>query len=127
MDISSESEILAGLSSEDPDLGEDLKQRLFTYEDVINAEDKFVQSELRLLSDSEIAYLIAGKSEAFCEKILSNISSGRRSEVRAQSEILKPMRKSDVEGITARFVSKLRNAFEEGHLIIKNRNDDSFI
>ena len=127
MDFDTESEILGELSANDPDLGEDLKQRLFTYEDVVNADDKFVQIELRNLSDQEIAYLIAGKNEDFCEKILSNISAGRRSEVRSQSEILKPMRKSDVERITTQFVARLRNEFEEGNLIIRNRNEDKFI
>ena len=127
MDFDTESEILGELSANDPDLGEDLKQRLFTYEDVVNADDKFVQIELRNLSDQEIAYLIAGKNEEFCEKILSNISAGRRSEVRSQSEILKPMRKSDVERITTQFVARLRNEFEEGNLIIRNRNEDKFI
>ena len=119
MDLNTESEILDELSENDPDLGEDLKQRLFTYEDVVNADDKFVQLELRNLSDQDIAYLIAGKNDDFCEKILSNISAGRRSEVRQQSEILKPMRKSDVERITSHFVARLRNEFEEGNLIGK--------
>ena len=127
MDLQSESEILGELSASDPDLGEDLKQRLFTYEDVVNADDKFVQKELRNLTDRDIAYLIAGKNNDFCEKILSNISSGRRSEVCAQSDILKPMRKSDVEKITNLFVARLRNEFETGNLIIKDRNEDKFI
>lgn len=127
MDLQTESEILGELSENDPDLGEDLKQRLFTYEDVINADDKFVQQELRNLTEVDIAYLIAGKDNDFCEKILSNISAGRRNEVRAQSEILKPMRKSDVDRITNLFVARLRNEFETGNLIIKDRNEDKFI
>ena len=127
MDFDTEAEILGELSANDPDLGQDLKQRLFTYEDVVNADDKIVQSELRNLSDQDIAYLIAGKNDDFCEKILSNISAGRRSEVRAQSDILKPMRKSEVERITSLFVARLRNEFESGNLIIKNRNEDKFI
>lgn len=127
LDLNTESEILATLSDEDPDLGQDLKNRLFTYEDVENADDRFVQNELRNLNESEIAYLLGGKSEAFREKILSNISAGRRSEVRAQEEILRPMRKTDVDEITKHFVSKLRIAFESGDLIIKDRNEDKFV
>jgi len=127
MDFGTEIDILNDLAQEDPDLGVDLRNRLFTYEDVINADDRFIQSELRMLSESEIAYLIAAKSDEFREKILSNISAGRRSEVRAQEDILKPIRKADVDSITTAFVSKLRNAFEAGHLVIKDRNDDTFI
>ena len=127
MDLNSESDILSYLSEEDPDLGQDLRSRLFTIDDVIKADDRFVQQKLHEMSEVDIAYLIAGKPDDFRNKILTNISSGRRAEVLDQEDILKPMRRSDCEKITADFFSKLRRAFEEGHLIIKDRNDDVFV
>lgn len=127
MDIGSENDILSYLSEDDPDLGQDLRSRLFTIDDVIKADDKFVQQKLREISEIDIAYLVAGKTDDFRAKILDNISSGRRAEVLEQEEILKPMRRSDCERITGEFFSKLRRAYEEGHLIIKDRNDDIFV
>ena len=127
MDAGAENDILTYLSEDDPDLGQDLRSRLFTFDDVVKSDDRFVQEKLREMTEIDIAYLIAGKPDDFREKILSNISAGRRAEVRAQEDILKPMRRSDCERITSEFFSKLRRAFEEGHLIIKDRNDDVFI
>lgn len=127
MDAGAENDILTYLSEDDPDLGQDLRSRLFTLDDVVKSDDRFVQEKLREMTEIDIAYLIAGKPDDFREKILSNISAGRRAEVRAQEDILKPMRRSDCERITSEFFSKLRRAFEEGHLIIKDRNDDVFI
>lgn len=127
MDIGSENDILGYLSEDDPDLGQDLRSRLFTIDDVIKADDKFVQQKLHEMSEIDISYLIAGKTDEFRNKILDNISSGRRAEVLDQEEILKPMRRSDCERITAEFFSKLRRAYEEGHLIIKDRNEDTFV
>ena len=127
MDVGAENDILTYLSEDDPDLGQDLRSRLFTMDDVVKSDDRFVQEKLREMSETDIAYLIAGKPDDFREKILSNISAGRRAEVRAQEDILKPMRRSDCERITSEFFSKLRRAFEEGHLIIKDRNDDVFV
>lgn len=127
MDIGSENDILSYLSEDDPDLGQDLRSRLFTMDDVIKADDKFVQTKLREMSEIDIAYLVAGKTDEFRSKILDNISSGRRAEVLDQEDILKPMRRSDCERITSEFFSKLRRAYEEGHLIIRDRNDDVFI
>ncbi len=127
MDAGAESDILNYLSEGDPDLGQDLRSRLFTMDDVVKSDDRFVQEKLREMPEADIAYLIAAKPDDFREKILSNISSGRRQEVLAQEDILKPMRRSDCERITSEFFSKLRRAFEEGHLIIKDRNDDVFI
>ena len=127
MDVGAENDILSYLSEDDPDLGQDLRSRLFTMEDVVKADDRFVQEKLREMSEVDIAYLVATKPDDFREKILSNISAGRRAEVRAQEDILKPMRRSDCEKITSEFFSKLRRAFEEGHLIIQDRNDDVFV
>ncbi|SEP66722.1 flagellar motor switch protein FliG [Treponema bryantii] len=127
MDAGAENDILTYLSEDDPDLGQDLRSRLFTMDDVVKSDDRFVQEKLREMTEIDIAYLIAAKPDDFREKILSNISAGRRAEVRAQEDILKPMRRSDCERITSEFFSKLRRAFEEGHLIIKDRNDDVFV
>ena len=127
MDAGAENDILTYLSEDDPDLGQDLRSRLFTMDDVVKSDDRFVQEKLREMTEVDIAYLIAAKPDDFREKILSNISAGRRAEVRAQEDILKPMRRSDCERITSEFFSKLRRAFEEGHLIIKDRNDDVFV
>ena len=127
MDLGAENDILTYLSEDDPDLGQDLRSRLFTMDDVVKSDDRFVQEKLREMTEIDIAYLIAAKPDDFREKILSNISAGRRAEVRAQEDILKPMRRSDCERITSEFFSKLRRAFEEGHLIIKDRNDDVYV
>ena len=127
MDVGSENDILTYLSEDDPDLGQDLRSRLFTMDDVIKADDRFVQEKLREMSEVDIAYMIAAKPDDFRSKILDNISSGRREEVLAQEDILKPMRRADCERITSEFFTKLRRAFEEGHLIIKDRNDDVFV
>ena len=127
MDVSAENDILSYLSEDDPDLGQDLRSRLFTMDDVINADDRFIQEKLREMSEIDIAYLIAGKTDKFRSKILDNVSSGRRSEILSQEDILKPMRRSDCERITSQFYSILRRSFEQGHLIIKDRNDDVFV
>lgn len=127
MDPKSESEIINVLSEDNPDLGEDLRSRLFTIEDVVNADDRFIQERLRDMSIDEICYLIAGKSVEFREKILSNVSKGRKAEILEQESILSPMRKSDCERITSIFFSILRRSFDEGHLIIKGRNDDVYV
>lgn len=127
MDIGSENDILGYLSEGDPDLGQDLRSRLFTMDDVLNADDRFIQNRLHEMSEIDIAYLVAAKPDNFRDKILTNISSGRRQEVLDQEDILKPMRRSDCEKITSEFFSKLRRAYENGTLIIKGRNDDTFV
>lgn len=127
MSPEAEDQILSNLADEDPELGEDLRSRLFTIEDVLNAEDKFIQEKLRDMTEPEIAMLIAKKSDDFREKILSCISAGRRQLVREEQDINGPYRKSDCERVTAQFFSILRRAYEDGDLIIKGRNEEEYV
>lgn len=127
MNPESENEIIENLIEEDPELGKDLKNRLFTIEDVINSDDKFIQEELRKMSNIEIIQLIAQKSDNFKEKILSCVSAGRRAEIKEDQEISTPIRKSDCDKITNQFFSILRRAYEDGKLIITGRNDDIYV
>lgn len=127
MDAGAESDILDYLSEDDPELGQDLRSRLFTIEDVIKADDRFIQQTLREYEDKDICYLIAGKGDDFRNKILDNVSQNRKVEILEQEDILKPMRRSDCEAITSHFFSILRRSYEEGHLIIKGRDDDVYV
>ena len=103
MNPKSEEDIIKVLSEVNPELCEDLRSRLFTFEDVINADDRFIQEKLREMPVNDICHLIAGKSIEFRKKILQNVSQGRRIEILEQEEILTPMRKSDCERITSTF------------------------
>ena len=78
MNPSAENSIINTLSEQDPELGEDLRKRLFTEEDVIGSDDRFIQNYLHDMEDRDIAILIYGKNDAFREKILSNVSKNRR-------------------------------------------------
>lgn len=124
MSPSAENDIIASLSESDPDLGMDLRSRLFTMEDVINADDRFIQEQLRLLDDQTLCLLIAANPDDFRNKILDNISSTRRQDVLSIEEINKPFRRSDCERVTSEFFATLRRAYEDGKLIIHGRDED---
>ena len=122
-----EKDILTSISNADPELCSDLRERLFTLDDVLNADDKFVQKELHSMSEVEIAYLIAGKPDNFRAKILQNVSRTRADIVLEEETLHKPMRKMDCDSVTAKFFGVLRRAWEEGHLIINGRDDDVYV
>ena len=124
MSPSAENDIIASLSESDPELGMDLRSRLFTMEDVINADDRFIQEQLRLLDDQTLCLLIAANPDDFRNKILDNVSSTRRQDVLSIEEINKPFRRSDCERVTSEFFATLRRAYEDGKLIIHGRDDD---
>lgn len=127
MDASAEEKIISGLSESDPELGIELRERLFTVSDILNADDRFIQKKLQTMEDREIVYLIAGKDGAFREKILNDVSANRRKMILDEEERCRPFLKADVEKATAQFFSYMRRSYEDAKLIIKNRDEDLYV
>ena len=127
MSPENEGAILNRLSTQDPDLGADLRERLFTVEDIMNADDRFLQKHLHGMSDTDIAYLIAGKGDDFRRKILHNVSQNRAGIILDEEQAKKPMLRSDCEKITSQFFSVLRRAWEDGELIVRGRDDEIYV
>lgn len=127
MSPSAEKNIISSLAEEDSELAGDLKKRLFTEEDVLNADERFIQEYLNGKSDLEVVFLIAGKSADLRKKILSCVSKGRRVQILDEEQVSSPVSAKDSENETSRFVSALRSAYEKGHLVIKGRNDGEYV
>ena len=127
MSFSTENSILSNISTEEPSLANDLRERLFTVDDVVSSDDRFVQETLMMYSNYEIACLVYKREEKFTKKIFQCISQGRVSQVQEELNINQTFLKSECDKIYSKFLNTLRNAFEEGKLFIKNRTDDVYI
>lgn len=127
MSFSTENSILSKISTEEPSLANDLRERLFTVDDVVSSDDRFVQETLMMYSNYEIACLVYKREEKFTKKIFQCISQGRVSQVQEEFNINQTFLKSECDKIYSKFLNTLRNAFEEGKLFIKNRTDDVYI
>lgn len=123
MNPSAENSIINTLSEQDPELGEDLRKRLFTEEDVIGSDDRFIQNYLHDMEDRDIAILIYGKNDAFREKILSNVSKNRRRVILDEESMIHHLTKADCEKMTSSFYSVLRRAWENGDLRVAGRDE----
>jgi len=122
MDSSSERAILSGLTDADPDLGKDLRERLFTIDDVVRCDDRFLQSTLRPMAERDLAILIAGKDELFRSKILANLSKTRGAVVLEEEQIAQPISRADSERVTGAFFATVRRAWESGECFIDGRD-----
>lgn len=110
--------ILNELSNEDPDLGGKLKERLYTLDDVIRAENMPIQKKLREMDVHDIAVLVKGRGEAFTEKILSNISARRRAEVQDELSFMGLISKKDADAAIKSFMEWFRNERNSGQILM---------
>lgn len=123
MDGKGERSILDALSHNDQDLARDIRDRLFTLDDIVRADDKFLQEHLRSLGERDIALILAGKSEEIRTKILSAVSKTRGAMILEEEKIIHPVSRQEADTATSVFFLSMRKAWEEGKLFISGRDD----
>ena len=126
MNSDDEERIIRGIAEKNLELSREIKDKLFTIEDILMIDDQDLQKILNEFSDQELALLLKGKSEEVKDKILSNISARRRSMVEEEYLHLGAVRKSEVDKFTVEFVQYLYELWEEGK-ITRRRADDRLI
>jgi len=111
------------LEAEDPKIGKNLKEKLYTLEDIINTVDRPIQEKLAMMSENEIVVLLKGRSKEFSEKILSCVSAGRRQIIREEFDVLGAVPKRDCDAAVKDFLAWFRLARERGEIILYSDED----
>jgi flagellar motor switch protein FliG len=122
-DFSFGDRIIQELDREDPELSQELKERLNTLEDVIKAEDRPLQEKLRSMNDRDLALLLKGKKPEFIDKLLSNVSAQRRTVIREEMTIMGAVPRRDVDDATKSFLAWFRESREEGRILLIDDED----
>ncbi len=115
--------LLDELEANDPELGKDLKERLYTLDDVIKAEDRAVQERLREMENRDIALLLKGRRPSYIEKILSNLSATRRAIVEEERTLLGAVPRKEAEKVAREFLAWFRLGREEGRILLVDDED----
>jgi flagellar motor switch protein FliG len=119
-------QILQELEHADPGLGRDLKERLYTLDDVVKADDRPLQEKLKTMGDRDIALLLKGRGPEFTEKLLANVSSQRRAQIREEGEILGAVPKRDCDQAAREFLAWFRQSREEGRILLLSGEEARF-
>ncbi|MDR2417455.1 MAG: flagellar motor switch protein FliG [Treponema sp.] len=122
-DVSFGDRILSTLENVEPALGQDLKERLHTLEEVIKAQDRPIQEKLATLPDKEIVLLLKNRSREFTEKILSNVSAQRRVQIREEADMIGPVLKKEADAAARDFLDWFTTQRESGQIILSDDED----
>ena len=122
-DLAFEGRLLEELEEEDPSLSREMKNRLYSLDDVAGAADRPIQDKLRTMDDREIALLIRNRSETFTNKILGNVSAARKERIGEESEIIGTAAKIETEAAARDFLAWFRLNREEGRILMQSDED----
>ncbi len=118
MDRSNEKSIFDEMNKSQPELVEEIRKRMFVFEDVVGMEDRSIQRFLRDCDTKAIVYALKGSSEELREVIFRNMSSRVAETVRDDLELLHDVRVKDVESAQSVIVTLIRSLDEQGELVI---------
>jgi len=122
-DLAFGSKLLGELEENDPSIGKEMKDRLYTLEDICGAADRPIQEKLRGMEDKEVALLLKGRSDAFTQKIMWNISRTRAERINEELEIMGPVPKIETEAAAREFLAWFRLNREEGRILMLSGED----
>jgi len=115
--------LLNELETEDPEISMGLKNRLYTLDDVLSVLDRPLAEKLKRMTDKDIAILLKGRTTEFRDKILSNVSSGRRHMILEEGVILGPVSRRECDEVANGFIAWFRKARADGSIATSNDED----
>ncbi|WP_309649204.1 flagellar motor switch protein FliG [Nocardioides sp.] len=126
-DRSTERQIVEGLESLDVALANEVKSRMFMFEDIVNLDDRSIQQVLRQVDTGELALALKGVSDQVRDKITSNLSERAGVTLVEEIELLGPVRLTQVEEAQQAIIRTIRQLEEQGQIMVRRGNDDEFV
>ena len=126
-DRSTERQIVEGLESLDAALAEEVRARMFMFEDIVQLDDRSVQLVMRAIDTGSLALALKGVSETVRDKITSNLSERAAADLIDEIEILGPVRLTQVEEAQQGIIRSIRELEEQGQIMLRRGNDDDFV
>lgn len=127
VDRGTERHLLESLEQQDAELVEEIKKRMFVFEDIVKLSPQAIQRVLREIDNRDLAIALKGVLGTPVEKvIMENISKRLQEMIREDIEVMGPVRVRDVEEAQQKIVSIIRQLDEAGEIII-SRGEEGVI
>ncbi|MBQ7834194.1 MAG: flagellar motor switch protein FliG [Ruminiclostridium sp.] len=124
---STEKFIFDELNLRDPKLAEEIRQKMFVFEDIVHLDSMSIQAFIPQVEPKDLAIAIKGSTAEVAEVIYANMSSRSKESTQTDVEYLHNVRMRDVEEAQQRIVSIIRRLEDEGKLTISKGGSDEII
>ena len=127
VDRQTEKTILDALEIQDPELAEEIKKRMFVFEDIVTLDNRSIQRVIRDCENEDLLLSMKVSSDEVKEIIFRNMSQRMAETFREEMEIMGPVRLRDVEDAQSRIVAVTRRLEDAGEIIIARGGGDDVI
>ena len=121
LDKNTETAIMSVIEENDPDLADEIRKLMFTFDDLINVDDRGIQAILKEINNEDLLLALKSALEEVKEKIYRNMSQRAATMIQDDLEALGPVRLTDIEKAQQGIVKVARKLEEEGKIIIASK------
>lgn len=127
VDSSLEGEIMDSIKDADAELGQQIQDLMFVFDNLIDVDDRGIQSLLREVSSDTLILALKGADEGMKEKVFDNMSKRAAEMMRDDLENKGPVRLSEVEGAQKEILAIARRMSESGELALGGKGAEQFV
>jgi len=127
VDRGTERHLLEALEETDAELVEEIRKRMFVFEDIVKLSNQAIQRVLKEIDNRDLAVALKGSSEEVAVVIFRNISSRLQEMIKEDIQYMGPVRVRDVEEAQQKIVNVIRQLDDAGEIIISRGSEDEII
>ncbi|MGD8935481.1 MAG: flagellar motor switch protein FliG [Thiogranum sp.] len=127
VDSSIEGEIMEAIKDADAELGQQIQDLMFVFDNLIDVDDRGIQSLLREVSSETLILALKGADQAMKDKIFNNMSKRAAEMMRDDLENKGPVRLSEVEGAQKEILAIARRMSESGEIALGGKGAEQFV
>ncbi len=127
VDRGTERHLLESLEEADAELVEEIRKRMFVFEDIVKLGNQAVQRVLKEIDNRDLAVALKGSSAEVSNVIFGNISNRLQEMIKEDMEFMGPIRVRDVEEAQQKIVNVIRQLDDAGEIIISRGSEDELI
>ncbi|HHT98097.1 MAG TPA: flagellar motor switch protein FliG [Clostridiales bacterium] len=127
VDRATEKHIMETLEIEEPELADEIRRKMFIFEDILTLDDKSIQRVLREVDNNELAVALKGANEEVQSVIFNNLSKRLATMIQEDMEYMGPIRMKDVEEAQQRIVNIIRRLEDSSEIIISRGGGDEIV
>jgi flagellar motor switch protein FliG len=127
LDRTSEKTIFDGLAERDQELADEIRKRMFVFEDIVTMDDRSVQRFVRDCDPRDLVLSLKSANEEVANKLFANMSTRMAQSIRDDLEVTTNVRIKDVEDAQQRIVDIIRGLEEKNEIIILKGGKDDII
>lgn len=127
MDRGNEKYIFDELNKKDSKLADEIRMRMFVFEDIVTMDAMSIQRFLREVDSKDLVFAIKGSNKEVSDVLFNNMSTKMGETIKSELEYTHNVRLRDVEEAQQRIVSVIRRLEEEGEVVIAKSGKDDII